>query len=311
MHTTKVVLSRAAVATLHGIVCSRFLQSCARADTLTSASDADDTATRCGGGDRAADSAAAACFRHPASAEAELEAALRATLLGLQAPYSALTRAVVTDIAELVLRALYGAGAEFATAVRFAGHHAAVLQVRAAAAVRARGVPCGCMRFHRRTCTGAPHGLGTPTARSHAPVSHGGEQVRLTWSPSSHLWSHELALQLGGVRSHLRSLADVDAAHACGLFEGRALDLPAPPAVPTPPPCAAAACGGGGGVEGGESKGAGKTCKADSVDMEAVAKHVVTRARSASRRSPRCGGGGAGEAQRGRGKRRRVPRVLD
>lgn len=136
--------------------------------------------------------------------------------------------------------------------------------------------------------------------------------MRLTWSQTTHLWAHELALQLGGARTHLRTLADVDAAHACGLFEGRVSDLPAPP--PATPAAECPSCGDDGAAASGECKGAGKAGKADSVDLDAVAKRVVTRARSTPLRSPRiaaCAGEVASDVQLGRGKRRRVARVRD
>jgi hypothetical protein len=69
-------------------------------------------------------------FRHPASAESELEHHLYKVLINLGAPHSALSRATVSYLAELLLRVLYGPAAEFARELKFAGHHAAAMELR-------------------------------------------------------------------------------------------------------------------------------------------------------------------------------------
>ena len=80
------------------------------------------------------DSAGPLPFRHPTSAQSELERDLCGTLLALDAPDYVLSRAVLGQIADTAIRAIYGPDADAAAAPVAHGHAAAALQ----ATVRAR-----------------------------------------------------------------------------------------------------------------------------------------------------------------------------
>jgi hypothetical protein len=133
-HTIRIALCKLCVTTLHRLIFGRFLQSCARLDSLSAsgAAAASAAAARRPSSIHVADSAFASAihFCHPASAESELEHHLYTVLINLGAPHSALSRATVSYLAEFLLRALYGPAAEFARELKFAGHHAAAMELR-------------------------------------------------------------------------------------------------------------------------------------------------------------------------------------
>jgi hypothetical protein len=130
-HSIKVALSKLCVITLHRLVFGRFLQSCARPDTLSASGAAAATAARRTSSIHMADSAFVGVhFRHPASAESELEHHLYTVLINLGSPHSALSRATISYLAEFLLRVLYGPAAEFARECKFSGDHGAALELR-------------------------------------------------------------------------------------------------------------------------------------------------------------------------------------
>ena len=193
----KIPLTQGCVATLHRLVAGRRLPSCSAAPEATSnrgcgmsdsyrlqahkyqhvlmhGADAPDSAALA-----AADSSGRFC--HPVSAEAHLEEDLFGVLLRADAPHAALARANVQEMAEFVVRVLYGRGASVAGEVRFAGSRDALL----------------CATITPPAC--GAHGRHWETAVSVQPDSDA---------------------------EPLKTLADVDIAHARSVFGGPGVTAP-------------------------------------------------------------------------------------